>query len=293
MKEELRKAGRVVRGALQLAKKLIDEEVSYLEVANKLEQYIIDKGCFPAFPVNISVNEVAAHYIPDLNDTSKFKRGDVVKVDVGAHYEGWIVDAAITIEVNDNKYKELIEASKNALEAVRNVIHKGISISNLGSVIENEIKKLGFSPIYNLCGHKIERYVLHAGLNIPNYNTGSNIRLDEGIYAVEPFATNGEGFVKNSKPSKCYLITETKVRNPKLQKFMNELYSKYKTLPFAKKWVVKDFGSRYNVDLYLLMLKQAGCLYEFPVLVEKSGGIVSQWETTFYVGSDVYDLLRE
>jgi len=291
---ELKKAGKIAKNALRLSEKLLKPEAPLLEIADTIEQYIIDHGGYPAFPVNISINDVAAHYTPDINDKSVIREGDVVKVDLGVHIEGWIVDAAITIEINDNKYKELIKASKEALDSVRKILKKGISISEVGSVIERTITNYGFKPIYNLSGHKIDRYILHAGINIPNYNNKAHIQISDGIYAVEPFATNGVGYVRDGSGSTIYILQKTTgIRIPSLKKFVDEIFKKYRTLPFAKRWLYRDFGKKYNIDLYVNLLKKNNILYEYPILVEKSGGIVSQWETTFYINEGVQDLLSE
>jgi len=291
---ELKKAGKIAKNALRLSEKLLKPEAPLLEIADTIEQYIIDHGGYPAFPVNISINDVAAHYTPDINDKSVIREGDVVKVDLGVHIEGWIVDAAITIEINDNKYKELIKASKEALDSVRKILKKGISISEVGSVIERTITNYGFKPIYNLSGHKIDRYILHAGINIPNYNNKAHIQISDGIYAVEPFATNGVGYVRDGPSSTIYILQKTTgIRIPSLKKFVDEIFKKYRTLPFAKRWLYRDFGKKYNIDLYVNLLKKNNILYEYPILVEKSGGIVSQWETTFYINEGVQDLLSE
>ncbi|HIP66651.1 MAG TPA: M24 family metallopeptidase [Candidatus Nanopusillus sp.] len=124
MNTELKKAGKITKNALRLSKRLVNPEVSLLEIADTVEQYIMDHGGYPAFPVNISINDVAAHYTPDVNDKNIIQEGDVVKIDLGTHINGWIVDAAITIEVNDNKYKELINASKDALDSVKKILKK-------------------------------------------------------------------------------------------------------------------------------------------------------------------------
>lgn len=291
---ELKKAGKIAKNALRLSEKLLKPETPLLEIADTIEQYIMDHGGYPAFPVNISINDVAAHYTPDINDKSVIREGDVVKVDLGVHIEGWIVDAAITIEINDNKYKELIKASKEALDSVRKILKKGISISEVGSVIERTITNYGFKPIYNLSGHKIDRYILHAGINIPNYNNKAHIQISDGIYAVEPFATNGVGYVRDGPGSTIYILQKTTgIRIPSLKKFVDEIFKKYRTLPFAKRWLYRDFGKKYNIDLYVNLLKKNNILYEYPILVEKSGGIVSQWETTFYINEGVQDLLSE
>ncbi|HIP90092.1 MAG TPA: type II methionyl aminopeptidase [Candidatus Nanopusillus sp.] len=291
---ELKKAGKIAKNALRLSEKLLKPETPLLEIADTIEQYIIDHGGYPAFPVNISINDVAAHYTPNINDKSVIREGDVVKVDLGVHIEGWIVDAAITIEINDSKYKELIKASKEALDSIRKILKKGISISEVGSVIERTITNYGFKPIYNLSGHKIDRYILHAGINIPNYNNKAHIQISDGIYAVEPFATNGVGYVRDGPGSTIYILQKTTgIRIPSLKKFVDEIFKKYRTLPFAKRWLYRDFGKKYNIDLYVNLLKKNNILYEYPILVEKSGGIVSQWETTFYINEGVQDLLSE
>ena len=291
MIEELKKAGKICKKALNLAEKLTKPEVKLIEIAEEIENFILDNNAFPAFPVNISINNVAAHYTPDINDEKEIREGDVVKIDVGVHINGYICDGAITIEVNDNKYKDLINASKEALENVKKIIRKDITLSEIGKTIEETIKKYGFNPIYNLSGHKIERYILHAGLTIPNFDNKSKIKLGEGIYAIEPFATDGMGYVKDDVGSKIYSIVEYKpVRIPSLKKFLDKIYEKYKHLPFARRWLIKEFKNE-NVDLYLNMLKKEGIIYEYPVLVEKSNGIVSQFEKTFIIIDKPYDAL--
>jgi len=292
MNTELKKAGKITKNALRLSKRLVNPEVSLLEIADTVEQYIMDHGGYPAFPVNISINDVAAHYTPDVNDKNIIQEGDVVKIDLGTHINGWIVDAAITIEINDNKYKELIKASKEALDSVRKILKKGISISEVGSVIERTITNYGFKPIYNLSGHKIDRYILHAGINIPNYNNKAHIQISDGIYAVEPFATNGVGYVKDGSASTIYILQRnTGIRIPSLKKFVDNIFKRYKTLPFSRRWLYRDFNEKYNIDLYINLLKKNNILYEYPILVEKSKGIVSQWETTFHINGGVHDLL--
>lgn len=292
MHEDLKKAGSIAKKVLDFSKTLLKPEVRILEIAEAIEQKIIDLGGFPAFPVNISINNIAAHYTPSIDDPTLIKEGDVVKIDFGVHINGYIVDLAYTEEINDSKYKDLIEASKKALIEVKKIIKDGIEVSEIGKKVEEVIRGYGYKPIYNLFGHKIDRYLLHAGINIPNFNNNSKVKLECGVYAIEPFATNGLGFVEESKGSGIYSIINIKpVRDRKIKEFLDYLYNKYKNLPFAYRWVYNEFKDKINVKLYIEYLKKENILYEYPILVEKSGGVVSQHETTFFICRSVEDLV--
>ena len=292
MLEDLKKASEITKKAKREAEKLLKPGESIYNIAETIEQKIIDLGGFPSFPVNISINNIAAHYTPTINDNIILKDGDVVKFDFGAQVNGYCIDTAFTVEINDNKYRDLIEASRNALENVKKIIRKDIEISEIGKVIENTIKSYNYNPIYNLSGHKIEQYILHSRITIPNYDNKSKIKLNEGIYAIEPFATNGIGFAKEDKPSGIYsIISDKSIRDPNIKKFFQEIYNKYKTLPFAYRWLYKDYNNKINLKLFIEYLKKNGNIYEYPILVEQSNGIVTQFETTFYIYDRVYDMM--
>jgi len=292
MLEDLKKASEITKDVKREAEKLLKPGESIYNIVETIEQKIIDLGGFPSFPINISINNIAAHYTPTIDDSTILKDGDVVKFDFGAQVNGYCMDTAFTVEINDNKYKDLIEASRNALENVKKIIKKYIEVSEIGRVIENTIKSYNYNPIYNLSGHKIEQYILHAGITIPNYDNKSKVKLSEGIYAVEPFATNGLGLVKEDKPSGIYsIISDKPIRDPNIKKFFQEIYNKYKTLPFAYRWLYKDYNNKINLKLFIEYLKKNGNIYEYPILVEQSKGIVTQFETTFYIYDGVYDMM--
>ncbi|MEM4511394.1 MAG: type II methionyl aminopeptidase [Nanopusillaceae archaeon] len=290
--EYLKKAGKIAKDVYEYSKNFLKPEVSLLEIAETLENKIKDLGGEPAFPVNISINEIAAHYTPTEDDNKVLKDGDIVKIDFGVHVEGYIVDIAYTVEINDDKFKHLILAAKEALKRVKSILKKDIELGFIGKNIEDEIKKYQYKPIYNLSGHKIERFLLHAGINIPNYNNNSKIKLSEGIYAIEPFATNGIGYVEDFKSSEIYSIVKYKpIREPSIRKFLDIIYEKYKNLPFAYRWLKNDFKNSINIKYALNYLISNGIVKNYPILRERSGGIVSQFETTFLVNNGVHDLI--
>ncbi|MGB9674808.1 MAG: type II methionyl aminopeptidase [Nanopusillaceae archaeon] len=292
MLEDLKKAAEITKKARELALKLLKPGEKILDIVETVEQKIIDLGGFPAFPINVSINNVAAHYTPNINDNTVLKEGDVVKFDFGTQINGYCIDTAFTVEIGDNKYKELIDAAYEAFNSAKKLVKKDIEVWEIGDIVEKTLYSKGFKPIYNLSGHGIEQYILHSSPTIPNYNNKSKEKLKEGIFAVEIFATNGIGYVKDDKPSGIYeIISDKPIRDSNVRKFFYEIYQKYKTLPFAYRWLYKEYKDKINLNIAIEYLKRNGNIKEFSILTEKSGGIVVQFETTFYIGDRVYDLM--
>ncbi|HEC95173.1 MAG TPA: M24 family metallopeptidase, partial [Thermoplasmatales archaeon] len=123
-----KKAGWVAAEALKYGIEQIKEGVSYLEIAETVEKKIKDLGAGLAFPVNIAVNEVAAHFTPRHNDGHIFQKGDVVKLDVGAHVDGYIADTAATTEVENDRYSDLMQASHDALANVIDAVKPNVKL---------------------------------------------------------------------------------------------------------------------------------------------------------------------
>lgn len=282
---ELRKwkaAGEIAGRARDLGARAITEGVPMLEVAEAVEGYIIDHGANVAFPVNLAINEVAAHYTPTHDDRLHFRYGDLVKLDVGAHIDGCIGDTAVTIEVGSSTYAPLIEASRRALDAVTEVIRGGMSLSKIGGIVERTMNSMGFKPIVNLTGHSVERYRLHAGVTVPNYDDHSDIRLpSEAVLAVEPFATTGVGEVSSYKRSNIYRFVRRRGSlTPEQQRAVEEISSGPNQLPFSERWL---HGRVEKGDRILNSLVRSGTVYSYPILRESSGGMVAQSENTLLV----------
>src|SRR3989338_3795004 len=153
------KAGKIASEVRESSKDLIKDGMMLADIAEKLEQMIIDKGGVPAFPLNLSINSQAAHYTPSKNDNTIFRSKDVLKVDLGVHVDGYVADTAYTLSFDPEKSK-LIQASKEALKAAIDLCKPGEKISNISEVIEDTIKQYGYKPINNLSGHGVDRYIL-------------------------------------------------------------------------------------------------------------------------------------
>ncbi|MBO6083971.1 MAG: type II methionyl aminopeptidase [Candidatus Methanomethylophilaceae archaeon] len=277
---KLRTAGKVSGAARELGLSMVKEGVKLYDVAQEVEGYIRDHGCGLAFPCNISINDVAAHYTPSCNDKRVFELGDVVKVDCGAELDGYVGDTAGTVEVGTNAYKDLVEISKTARNTVAEFIGDGIPLGEIGKAVEMTITNAGFTPITNLCGHQIEPYNLHAGLSVPSYANGSDVKIQSGmVVAIEPFATNGAGEVRNGKPGNIVRIArERKIADPKAAEFFEYVKEEFKTFPFCARSC--DFP---DAEKHVKNLVRHGVLSSYAELVEVKGGIVSQHEYTFYI----------
>lgn len=278
--EKTIKAGEILKQVVKSAEEKVAVGAKLIEVAEFIENKIIELGAKPAFPCNISINSDAAHFTPAKNDERVFKKGDLVKIDIGAHIDGYIADMAISIDLGD--HSELIKASKEAVFNAIDAVKAGVDTAKLGKIIEDTIRSYGFRPVVNLTGHGLLPYIAHAPPSIYNYATQRGIELKEGmIIAIEPFATNGAGRVAERGECEIYSLLNPKpVRVKVLRDMLSEINEKYKTLPFAKRWLTKA------PEIFISKLVREGVLRDYPVLCEVSGGIVSQWEHTVIVEKD-------
>ncbi len=280
-KAHLVKAGTIAKEVIVYARSLIKKGMPLLTIAESIEKKIIDLGGKPAFPVNLSINDIAAHATPSYDDTQTAH--GLLKVDIGVHIDGWVADTAFSLDLEqDEMNKKLIHAAENALRAGVDRVKLDVRLSEIGSAVEESVKREGFNVVRNLTGHAIDHYDVHAGVSIPNYDTESDETLDEGIYAIEPFTTNGAGKVVDGKPSGIYqLVKEGNVRDAMAREVLGFIAEEYQTLPFCSRWIHKKFGGRGLLGLRFI--EQAGLLHHYPQLVERGKGIVAQAEHTFLV----------
>jgi methionyl aminopeptidase len=279
--ENYKKAGHIAKKTKEYAKSIIKPGSLLLEIAEKIESKIFELGGKLAFPVNLCIDDIAAHYTPPHND--KTIAEGLLKVDIGVHVNGAVADTAFSLDLADlEENKKLIEASEKALQKAVDTAEKGIELWKIGRAIQDTIESYKFSPIRNLCGHELGNFLVHAGITIPNCNNNSNQILKQGAYAIEPFATNGEGIVYDSKPSGIYKLEQRKaIRDSMARKILDYIEQEHKTLPFCERWIYKKFSSRSILSLHLL--EQAGIIHQYPQLVEKSHSKVSQSENTIII----------
>ena len=281
--ERWRRAGAISDRARQLGVRLTVPGARRREVADAVERYIREEGAAPAFPVNLSRNQEAAHYTPSRDDEATFVAGDLVKVDVGAHLDGAIADTAETVEVGGtHRYDNLVRAAREARAAGIARVRPGVRVDEVSRAIAEAIRARGLKPIENLTGHSIERFLLHAGKAIPNVPGMSDATLEEGeVIAIEPFATNGAGRIENGPFGN---IARFRGDPGPADPALAAMFARFHTLPFATRW-----ASTPEEAAALRRARRA--LQTYAVFVEAAGGWVAQTEHTVLVGPDRAEVL--
>ncbi len=275
-------AGRIAGEARTYGASLVKEGSTYLEVAEKTEELIKKKGGVPAFPVNVAVNDVAAHFTPHHNSKDAFARGDVVKVDVGVHVDGYIGDTATTVEVGTRNWTDLIRASEHALQTAIELLKPNVQMRMIGGAIERAVDSVGYKSISNLTGHSMQQFSLHAGKSVPNVLDTNSATAKEGdVLAIEPFATNGAGKVTGKKGGNIYrLLRARDLKKRALTTLLRSIEDSFLTLPFAERWCLQfDNKASHRIG----KLVRLGALYSYPILRDGGGGMVSQAEHTVIV----------
>jgi len=284
--ESFRKAGGIIARLRKDIPGLVSPGKPVLKICEELEAKIREQNGKPAFPVNIGINEVAAHYTSPPGDTLTIPPGSMVKVDFGVHVQGYLADTSVTV-IFDPKYEPMVKAADEALQNAIRAFHPGVKMNEIGRIIQTTIERYGYRPIRNLTGHSIERYTIHAGKSVPNTSqllNGNKIQEGE-VYAIEPFVTqaNAEGTVANLPETYIHRFFKQKgAKNEEAKKVLEEIHQQYQTLPFAVRWLEKKFTRQVAVKAVQELARER-CVGSYPVLVEETRRPVAQSEHTVLV----------
>ena len=295
MIESYIKSGKIVSDIRSEASKMIKDGTLVIDLVEYVESEILKTGAEIAFPCNVSINEIAAHYTSPAKDKTVIRAGDMVKLDLGAMVDGYIADSAVTIIADGNidenytqdeinLHEEIVEASQAGLEAAISTVRAGVELSKIGAAVHEAISEYKLNPIFNLAGHSLEQNNLHAGISIPNYDNNDAYTLEEGqAIAIEPFATNGEGIVNDAPGHYIYsYITNKPFRMKTTQRVLKYIQSNNRYVPFSGRWITNEFGERRG-NIALKQLAGAMAIYPYAPLREKKGCFVSQKEHTVIV----------
>jgi methionyl aminopeptidase len=276
-------AGKIAAEVRENARKKYHVGSTLLEICESIEKEIEQKGGKCAFPVNTSLNEIAAHYTAEPNDSIVVKETDLLKIDLGVQINGYIADTAVTVCYDPN-YDYLVQAAEAALREAISIIRVGTKSSDVGKIIENTAKQMGGIPIANLSGHSLEQYTIHAGKSVPNiWSIGSFSFQSTEAYACEPFVTTQEGlgFVREGKTRNIFsLATRKRAKDDDASKLMDYIWQKFNMLPFALRWFIPEWDEKTARRL-LDKLIQNKIVRSYPILVEANNQRVAQAEHTF------------
>ena len=294
--ESLKKAGNISKEVKKYIKPKIRVGAKVLDIITSAEVKIEDLGGLSAFPVNLCINNIAAHYTsPVKDDNLLISPEDLVKVDLGVHIEGYIVDTAFTVNFNETKgTQNIIQATEVALDAAKMMAKPEVNTREMGKKIESIVKGFNFNPIKELGGHQIERWIVHGKKQVPELGSQGGDEIEEGdVFSIEIFASTGEGSIHHTQSSYIYELNPYSGRVPLRRKVSKRLLGfinkNYKTLPFAERWLAKEF--RMGIAFGLQELVQQGKLQPHFVLAEKKGVYVAQSEETILITEDGYEQL--
>jgi methionyl aminopeptidase len=277
------KAGKIASEQREKTRKKDHVGCTLLTICESIEREIKESGGTPAFPVNVSLNDIAAHYTAEPNDETTVKENDILKVDIGVHVEGYIADTAVTVSYDPHQ-EALIKSAENALNEAVRITRVKTKASEIGNLIENTISKMGFKPIQNLSGHSLAQYTIHAGKSIPNIRTiGPSFSLSSNqAYAIEPFVTvnDGQGVVYEGNIRNIFAIISRKpAKNENVDKFLTYLWNKFRTLPFALRWILDSYEEIEARRMLDILVKKRN-VHAYPILIEGNNKFVAQAEHT-------------
>ncbi|MEA2069971.1 MAG: type II methionyl aminopeptidase [Asgard group archaeon] len=296
--EKYHQAGTIAADAMKKAKRYVSNGRKLVNICDDLEEFIKKQGAEPAFPVNISVNQIAAHYSSPANDDLTIPERAIVKIDLGAHIDGYISDHAKTFFVEPTStYHHLRDTAELALENAINFVKPGIRTSDIGEVIEETIRNENLVPITDLTGHVIKRWQLHAGTSIPNFKPFFGFlgpKIKEGdVLAIEPFVTTEDGSEEVYEESYSFIFSQKgKKSKSKYGKKVVKAIERYNHLPFAIRWL-DSVMSETRLFEAIKELLSLGTIIKYPMLVSKSQTPVAQAEHTVIVTKNGCDIITK
>ncbi len=289
--DKLRESGRISALARETCKQMIRPGARLEDIANRAEEIIREEGGEPAFPAQLSRNNIAAHYCSPPGDPTTVQPNDIIKLDLGTHVDGYVTDNATTVDVGAPG-SALVSASEMALEAAISVMGPGVSITEIGRQIEATIKQFGFNPVYNLTGHGVARFVIHCAPSIPNYpDTGAGRLKANQTIACEPFACDGKGYIDAKGKAEVFGLRRKPKARDRLPDDIQAALDACAGLPFARRTLLRHLPDPARVEQSLALLKKQKLLIEYPPLVEHDGVRVAQTEHTIFIGEGGAEVL--
>lgn len=276
-KEHFITAGKIAKEVRAYGKSLLVPGASYNETRAKIVEMIHTMGAIPAFPPQIALDTVAAHYLVDPGSDHLFST-ELIKLDIGVCYKGAIGDTAVTVDLS-GKHQLLIDAVEKALLRAEQIIEVGLEVRAIGRVIHETIASFGLNPIENLAGHGLGLYKIHTPPTIPNIDNGSKALIRPGMtFAIEPFATDGQGLIYEAGNPTIFAQNKPLGKSP-----LHKKIASFNGLPFALHDLQAVSGDVAAVQKELLRLTKTAHVSAYGPLHEVSKGMVAQAENSVLV----------
>ncbi len=291
--EKFRQSGKILRETREEMRSYVKENMLAIDICEEAEALIRAKGGEPAFPCNVSINEIAAHYTSPPGDKLRIPEGSTVKVDLGVQIDGYVTDTAFTAAFS-LEGRSMAVTAELALKTAIDSIHGDMPLGKIGGLIEKTIKNRGFKPISNLTGHSVGRYLIHAGTSIPNVSQVSLNKVRSGeVYAIEPFVTLPEAIARVDDSSQVTIYRLLKSKSTKTQAakiLLKHIETNFRTLPFAERWLIGVVPSEQHTIAFNELLSSKSIM-GYPVFFEVSKKPVAQAEHTVLIKEEGCEVL--
>lgn len=247
----------------------------------------MEKGV--AFPTCVSVNDVIGHFSPLKGESKVLKAGDVAKIDMACHFDGFIAAAAHTIivggDVLEDKRADVIHAAWKAAEAAVRLVQVGNTNTQVTAAIAKAAAAFGCNPVQGVLSHQMKKHVIDGNRVILNVETAEQMvdefefELNE-VYCIDIVMSSGEGKGKETDIRntvyKRAVETTYMLKTQKARQFLSEVNKKFPALPFTLRAVSDEQVARVGVS----EAKRHELLEEYPVLKEKADEFVAQFKFT-------------
>lgn len=311
---DYRQAAETHRQVRQWAQKNIKAGQTLTEIANGIEDATrrllghdgLTEGdsliAGMGFPTGLNINDVVAHYSPNAGCKRVLQQNDVLKVDIGVHISGRIVDSAFTMAF-EPVYDNLLAAVKDATNTGVREAGIDVRLGELGGYIQEVMESYEceidgvvhpIKPIRNLCGHTILPYSIHGTKSVPLVKTHDMTKMEEGdIFAIETFGSTGTGRCADQGEVSHYALRSdppnAELRLSSAKSLLSVIKKNFGTIPFCRRYL-----DRIGQDKYLLGLNnlvRSGIVEDYPPVVEKKGSYSAQFEHTILLRPTVKEVI--
>ncbi len=212
------------------------------------------------FPTGLNLDEIAAHFSPNAGNKTVLQHNNVLKVDIGVHVNGRIVDSAFTMAF-DPMYDNLLAAVKDATNTGVREAGIDVRLGELGGLIQETMESYEceingatypIKPIRGLAGHNILPYSIHGTKSVPAVKTKDTTKMEEGdVFAIETFGSTGTGRVYDQGEVSHYALRrnapKVDLRLSSAKSLLDIIQKNFSTIPFCRRYL-----DRLGQDKYLL-----------------------------------------
>ncbi|KAI2625649.1 methionine aminopeptidase 2-like protein [Hypoxylon sp. NC1633] len=254
------------------------------------------------FPTGLNLDHIAAHYTPNAGNKMVLQQSNVMKVDIGVHVNGRIVDSAFTIAF-DPKYDNLLAAVKDATNTGVKEAGIDVRLGELGGYIQETMESYEceingttypIKSIRNLTGHTILPYSIHGTKSVPIVKSADSTKMEEGdVFAIETFGSTGNGYVHDEGEVSHYAMRrdapKVDLRLSSAKSLLNVIKKNFGTIPFARRYLDRLGQEKYLLGLNNLV--QSGIVEDYPPLLDKKGSYTAQFEHTILLRPTVKEVI--